>query len=290
MAEFPLPIFPLFRGRAVDSGALPPAYVPVWFAITAPPPALLDLVGVAALAARVQHRPGAWRRHPRVRFEILALACYGLPVLAAILPGSTLYNDWRHLYFLHVPFCVLAIDGLHALATVARRGRRDVRLGGGRRGRAAGCDGIPPSPSASLFQRSHEPRDAGAAHPVRLDYWGVTHRQALEFLLAQYSGRALSIRRRGPGWNRVILPAADRQRVVFTDTGHADFLIIHPHEWMGVRARHSCAKGVWQYHNDRGRDQSGAGGGRDRGSLPRLGPPVLLLSATALTSIWMNTR
>ena len=129
VADYPHLMPQLFRGRYVSSEALPPAYVPVWFAITAPPPALgFGLVGLAALARRAWLRPGALLRNTRLRFEGLLLACCVLPVLAVVLLDATTYNGWRHLYFLYAPFCLLATGGLHALVTAARR----ARGGGGR--------------------------------------------------------------------------------------------------------------------------------------------------------------
>ena len=50
------------------------------------------------------------------------LACCGLPVQAVVLLDSTVYNGWRHLYFLYAPFCLLATEGLHALTTATRGG------------------------------------------------------------------------------------------------------------------------------------------------------------------------
>ncbi len=179
-ADHPFDMPQLFRGHYVSSQALPPEYVPVWFAITAPPLALgLGLVGLAALARRAGRRPGALLRHTRLRFEGLLLVCCVLPAWAAILLESTMYNGWRHLYFLYAPFCLLATGGLHALAMAARGipapqaepetprapsggGGLDVRTGGRRCGRDAGRAGLAPSLPASLFQFPGGSRDAGA--------------------------------------------------------------------------------------------------------------------------------
>ena len=96
-AQHPHAAVMLFRGDYVSSLAPPPAYAPVWFAITAPPFALLlGGIGLAALVRRGLRAPGALVRNTRLRFESLLLACYVLPALAVILLDSTLYNGWRH--------------------------------------------------------------------------------------------------------------------------------------------------------------------------------------------------
>ncbi len=224
----------LFRGRYIEIDALPAAYAPVWFAISTPPYALLlGLVGVAALARQVRCRPGALLRHPRVRFEGLALACCALPVLAVILLDSTLYSGWRHLYFIHAPFCVLATGGLHALATSARRcwpagaGWAYGLAGGGAAATLGAMAFLHP------YQQLYFNGLVDRATPERLrtrydlDYFDVAHRQALEFLLAQYPEAApLSIHGvEGGRLNWSILPAADRQRIAFVGSGQADFLL-----------------------------------------------------------------
>ncbi len=234
MAQYPIQYYQLFRGRYVNSVAVPPEYVPVWFAISTPPYALLlGLVGVAALARQVRCRPGALLRHPRVRFAGLALACCALPVLAVILLDSTLYSGWRHLYFIHAPFCVLATGGLHALATGARRcwpagASWAYGLAGGGAAATLGAMAFL-HPYQQLYFNGLVDRATPERLRIRydLDYFDVAHRQALEFLLAQYPEAApLSIHAvEGGGPNRNILPATDRQRIAFVASGQADFLI-----------------------------------------------------------------
>ena len=222
----------LFRGRYIENDALPAAYVPVWFAITTPPYALLlGLVGLAALARYVRCWPGVLLRHPYWRFKGLALICCALPVAVVLLLASSVYSGWRHLYFLHAPFCVLAIGGLHALVTAARRYGRAGWTYGLAGGGAAAILGA----MAFLhpYQHLYFNGLVDRATPERLrtrydlDYFDVAHRQALEFLLAQYPEAApLSIREvKGGRLNRNILPAAHRQRIAFVGSGHADFLI-----------------------------------------------------------------
>ena len=56
-----------------------------------------------------------------LRFGLLLAGCVALPVAAAILLDSNLYNGWRQLYFLYGPVCLLAAIGLSRLASLAGR-------------------------------------------------------------------------------------------------------------------------------------------------------------------------
>ena len=231
VAEYPHWMPQLIRGRSFISAALPPEYVPVWFAITAPPPALgFGLVGLAALAQRGLRAPGALLRNTPLRFEALLAACCGLPVLAVILLDSTLYDGWRHLYFLYAPFCLLAIGGLHALSAAARR-RGGAGWAYGLAGAGAGAT-LAALVSLHPYQHLYFNFLVDRATPERLrvrydlDYWQIAHRDALEFLLARYPDDPIRMQNqfvRGYA-NRAILPATDRQRLEWVDhTG--DFYI-----------------------------------------------------------------
>ena len=144
MSAHPTHLQQLYQGETILNFKLPPSYLPVWFAITTPPLALaLGAVGFVALvwrcgaaffasdermlstAHRLALRMAAVLRNTPLRFELLVGACLALPVLAVVLLQPTLYNDWRHFYFLWAPFVLLAASGLRMLAQGARgAGRR----------------------------------------------------------------------------------------------------------------------------------------------------------------------
>ena len=117
----------LFQGELVLASELPPSYLPVWFGITTPPLALLlGAVGFAALVWRVAARPRALLRNTALRFDLLVVACFVLPVLAAVVLRPRFYDGWRHFYFLWAPFVLLATSGLKVLALGASNSNRPL--------------------------------------------------------------------------------------------------------------------------------------------------------------------
>ena len=121
-SDYPLKPAMIFQGELISAAALPPHYVPVWFAITTPPLALLlGAVGIASLARRGTARPGALPRNTPLRFELLVAACVALPLLTIAVLRPPIFEDWRHMYFLWAPFALLAASGLRVLADAASR-------------------------------------------------------------------------------------------------------------------------------------------------------------------------
>ena len=123
--------YQLFQGQYVYSADLPAQYLPVWIGITTPAWALL-LAGWGAVGVcwRAVTQAGAALRNTGLRFELLLASCVALPIIAVIALQSVMYNDWRHMYFIWAPLCLLTMlglrqigDGLAALMrhTAARR-------------------------------------------------------------------------------------------------------------------------------------------------------------------------
>ncbi len=109
----------LFMGELYRSDAIPWNYIPVWFAITAPPIALLTgAVGCAAVCWRAIARAIAALRDRETRFGALPLGCFALPVAVIIALQSNIYDGWRQMYFLWAPFCLLAAIGLRAITNI----------------------------------------------------------------------------------------------------------------------------------------------------------------------------
>ena len=131
LSNHPVSLLELFRGTLYWSRAFPPEYLPVWISITAPPFALLlGGVGAGAILVAAAWAPRKALRKGRLRFGLLLVGCFALPVLAAMLPGGNIYNGWRQMYFLWAPFSLLGAFGLQWLAAALGRRRPQAAVYG----------------------------------------------------------------------------------------------------------------------------------------------------------------
>ena len=238
----------LFMGEIYRSDAVPWNYIPVWFAITAPPAALtLGAIGCAAVCWQGITRPLAALRDRETRFGVLLLGCFVLPVVAVIVLQSTIYNGWRQMYFLWGPFCLLTAVGMRALVGsgaakeavegVAARLPGWVRGDRVRRALTYGAAGVGLLTTLTAMATLHphqqvyfnamtDTKTPGAlGKRYDMDYWHVAQRQAMEYLLARYPDDILRV---WPGKeSNLILPQNDRERIVVADAPGADFYF-HP--------------------------------------------------------------
>ena len=236
----------LFMGETYRSDAAPWNYLPVWFAITAPPVALtLGALGCAAVGWQAITRPLAALSAREMRFRILLLGCVALPIVVAIILKSNVYDGWRQMYFLWGPFCLLAAVGLRALvgvgaseeaaSGVAARLPGWTRGVGLRRGLAYGVAGFGLITTLTAMAALHPHQQVyfnslvGADTPgalgkrYEMDYYQVAQRQSLEHLLARYPDDTLRV---WPGKDsELILPSRDRERIVISDVRDADFYL-----------------------------------------------------------------
>ena len=231
--NYPVVLPQLFQGEVFSSDQAPPHFTASWFAITMPPLLLLlGGLGAAAAVARGFRRPWGFFRNNDRRWQLLLLALFLLPPLAAALLGSNRYQDWRHFYFLHAPFCLLAAGGLHWLAAALTR-RRLWRIG------AYGLAGL--GVGLTLFQLTQ-------LHPMQysyfnflvdrttpeylrtqydLDYWVLAPRAALADLLERYPQESLALRVRHRNILDTLPPAA-RERFIAPGGGHhGDYDLIY---------------------------------------------------------------
>ena len=123
VSQHPTIVENLFMGEIYKSDAAPWNFVPVWFAITAPPIALLiGAIGCAAVCWQIITRPLAALGDRETRFGVLLLGCFVMPAVAVIALQANIYNGWRHMYFLWGPFCLLAAFGLHRITNISMGG------------------------------------------------------------------------------------------------------------------------------------------------------------------------
>ena len=258
LSQHPTIVANLFMGEIHWSDAVPWNYIPVWFAITAPPVALaLGAIGCAAVCWQAISRPLAALRCREIRFRIMLFACVALPVAAAIALQSNIYNGWRHMYFLWAPFCLLAAAGLHQVANIrieaAGVRKAGARLPGWIRGSAlrrtlaygVAAVGLITTLTAMAalhpnqqvyFNALVDTKTPGAlGKRYDMDYYLVAQRQSLEYMLARYPDDALHVRR--SGFSRRILPQDDRERILTSrNLNSADYYLPDPNRLNSTNA------------------------------------------------------
>ena len=249
LSQHPSPATNLFMGEIYRSDAVPWNYIPVWFAITAPPMALaLGALGAASVCWQGASRPIAALRDRETRFRVLLLGCVVLPVAVVIALQANIYDGWRQMYFLWAPFCLLAATGLCAIANIRiEKGIWKIgeRLPDWARGKrltralAYGIAGVGLITTLTAMAALHphqqvyfnpltDTKTPGAlAKRYEMDYWQVAQRKSLEYLLERYPDDALRVWMRNT--NRQILTQNDKDRIPILDSLYAaDFYLWTP--------------------------------------------------------------
>ena len=234
LSQHPVLVNTLFQGRIVQSDALPADYIPVWFGITAPPAALLlGAAGIAAVLRQGYRAPGQVLRNAELRFLFLLLGCFVLPVAVIIGLQSNIYNDWRQMYFLWVPFCLLAAAGMHYIWKTGR-GKTGLKLPLRIAVYGAAAAGLSTTVYAIVSLHPHQqiyfnlPAHLAAQGELgqmyTMDYWEVSRRQGLEYLIERHpEATAYVLDRDGILRTAGIMPGPALERIATSDGWRADY-------------------------------------------------------------------
>ena len=216
----------LFRGTVfkLAQQSLPWYYLPYMILSTTPLWALL-LITVGAVWAL---RRILFRRDMKA---LLVLLMAFLPLAFAVLTRTTVYNGWRHFYFLYGPMLLLAVCGLHGLIRAAKPLPRRLLTGG-----LALCMAL-----TGVGLITQHPHQQAYYQPLvqlkgtdynELDYWNVSVREGLAQLAEQTEG---TIRISGcdlwadDGLAKAVLalPAALQSRFEIVESG-GDYVLVNP--------------------------------------------------------------
>ncbi|SHI47121.1 hypothetical protein SAMN02745146_0977 [Hymenobacter daecheongensis DSM 21074] len=224
-----------YWGRQVSVRALPWHYVPVWLFITTPIMySLLFLVGTGTLLHAALSHPLTWLRTRTGRQDLLYAAWFFGPLLAVIVLRSVLYDGWRHLYFIYPAFVLL---GMRATVSGWRYASRSTRQG---RLALVGILMLMTSILHTIFRivQDHPYQNVYfSALPGPLarrlferDYWGLAGREGLEWVLAHDSRAHIRVGTDARAAlvlhnNSLLLPPAERARLLFTPAEKADYFL-----------------------------------------------------------------
>ena len=228
----------LFRGTVYRSADLPADYLPTWIAITSPPFALLlGLVGAAAVVGAGIRNPRRTLVDARLRFGLLAAACFVSPLLAVMLLDSNVYDGWRQAYFLWAPLSLLAAFGLERAISALRRAHlRAMVYGAAGAGVAATVVSmalIHPNQQAAFNFFADRTTSEHLGTQYEVEYWGHPLLQAWEYvLIARPTGEAAASMAdyqfppRLLVENALVLPRAARERVA--EPSGLDAFVVRP--------------------------------------------------------------
>jgi hypothetical protein len=188
----------LTGGQVYDSQNLPWHYVFAWIGVTVPLIYILMILsGLTYFIQRflVHLRP---KNRPVVTNVELAdlfilLSAIG-PIVAVIVLNSTLYDGWRHLYFVYPSLLVVGVHGFKYLyqRLDTRRTLQKLLLGSLVFNFATtGMWMIHNSPLHNIY--FNQLAGGNIRENWEMDYWGTANLKTLKFLLAEDSSSSLSI-------------------------------------------------------------------------------------------------
>ena len=116
ISRFPHESTQLFMGQWIDDQNLPWFYLAVWMLITIPLLYILMFLYGLYCSVRKLFQVKEIRAFS-VDYQILlsAIIMFFIPILGIMIKGSPLYNGWRHLYFLYLPFLVIVSYSISAI-------------------------------------------------------------------------------------------------------------------------------------------------------------------------------
>ncbi len=224
-AHHPWPGSQLYLGRYYYCGETPWHYIPVWIAVSTPLLYLglffLGVCGFIEDVLRKRSLPGPARAQ-----RALILLWFFVPPSASILLEVCTYNEFRHLFFIYPALLLIALRGFLAVYGSLLKIKREKIMKAGKIVLAAVMIAgigqiaffmIKNHPHQNVYFNRLAGRDmASIARNFELDYWGLSYKQGLEYLLRIDRSEIIKVAvdNRPGQYNVLILPREDRRRLI----------------------------------------------------------------------------
>jgi hypothetical protein len=176
-----------------------------------------------------------WARRP-VRFvkeqwrTVLFCLWFFLPIASVIGLHAGIFDEWRHVYFIYPAFLLLALEGVHLLWRTLSTARYRPIL----RVEFAGILALNFFLIALWMVKNHPLQYIYFSLPppiigrsFELDYWGLSFRQGVEYILRTDDSPIIAIAPTGSSGYSVInvLAPEDRFRIVFGEGSDAKYIL-----------------------------------------------------------------
>ena len=219
--RFPWSLTTLYWGSFLHVNLLPWHYLPVWIIITTPLPyTLAALLGISAFFQCILNPSDQTPSYFQRRLDLIVVIWLLVPMLVVMASSANLYDGWRHLYYIYPALLLLAVRGIQVLyhtactsvrwgpllasilaLMVLETGRTVVRMVQMHPNQQVYFSFLPAQTAERLFER---------------DYWGLSYRQGLEWILAHDPAPQVNVSVVWPTPlynNSLILSPAQRARI-----------------------------------------------------------------------------
>lgn len=218
-----------------------PLWVPVHFLVKTPPIIVaLFFVGTLAILAQFLRRP--WDSLSREGDLLMLLLWWSVPLATVIILKATLFDEWRHLYFVYPAVLLTAVHGLRSVLArirhIAQATLRRLLCA------SVWCVlAISMGSTAVWMIRNHPLQyvyfsipSSWVEYNFELDYWGLSYRQGFEWVLKHDSGSLIPITvTSSPGWENLnILRSNERKRIVMNKKYRSKY-ILDNYDWKHYR-------------------------------------------------------
>jgi hypothetical protein len=244
-----------YFGNYYESSNLPWHYVFVWIGITTPFfYLLLFIIGFANHTIKIKQRifdtsndhglNNLLGGEKELQDHIYYLL-FIIPILLVIFLNSTLYNGWRHLYFIYPCFLLISLKGLH-LINLKYFKKRNLQF--------KILVVVFLIPIAVVMIKNHPHQNVyfnflagkNVQANFELDYWGLSNKQALEYILKNESKNIIKVGSAGSisiENSKQILNSLDRNRILVSKNTDSDYIIDNYINWYGYKKkRHEIPK------------------------------------------------
>ena len=225
MSHYPWDNYNLYLGDQLQGGSsLPWHYISVWLIITTPPVyVFFALIGFIVSIKSFTFNPR--RYYFENRNDLVCIMCFFVPMVAVIIFHSVLYNGWRQMFFVYPPFLLLSLIGLTSTFKSIRGGFQGML--NGILNTVIICSVILGTISTMYYMGRNHPYQnlyfnkltggiKGAQNRFDMDYWGLSYRKGLEYILKTDTGNSIPFATFNTGGkdNVLLLPEEQRNRLV----------------------------------------------------------------------------
>ena len=246
LSSFPLGSYNFYLGDYYETSNLPWHYIFVWIGITTPVFYLvLFILGFSNYTLRLKKRISKianndslnnfWRGEAELQ-DLIYYVLFIIPIFTVILLNSTLYNGWRHLYFVYPCFLLISLKGLYLIDLYYLRKKNwQLKI----------FVALFLTHIAFIMIKDHPHQNiyfnflAGKNIQTKfeLDYWGLSNKQALEYILKNDSKNVIRIGAAGPisiENSKQILSSLEKNRISISKNLESDYIIDNYINWYGT--------------------------------------------------------